>query len=244
MDKKALKEFNEYAKKFDFKDKGISLKFHHTYRVVEYAKEIAQSLNVTKEDLEVIELCALLHDISRFKQWEEYQTYSDKISFDHGDMGCEILLKDDFISRFTPDKHTQDMILKSTKNHNKYEIDKTLNEREKMITNIIRDADKLDILIEQYYQITDGSNEIKDELFECIKDKRCCNDKFVNTETDGILRAIGFIFDINYSYAYKILLDKKTIENKFNLLKVYTEDKRLDELEKDTINYMKEMIKC
>ena len=101
MDKKALKEFNDYAKKFDFKDWGIRLKFHHTYRVVEYAKEIAESLNVSKEDMEVIELCALLHDISRFTQWEKYQTFSDKNSFDHGDMGCEILLKDNFISKFT-----------------------------------------------------------------------------------------------------------------------------------------------
>ena len=36
----------------------------------------------------------------------------------------------------------------------------------------------------------------------------------------------------------KILIDKKVIENKFNLLRIYTEDERIDELEKETINYI------
>ena len=39
-------------------------------------------------------LAALFHDVSRFKQYREFQTFRDADSFDHGEMSAEIFLHD------------------------------------------------------------------------------------------------------------------------------------------------------
>lgn len=244
MNKLILKEFNNYVKQFDLKEPNIMRKFHHTYRVIDFAKGIAESLDLSKEDIEIAELCALLHDIARFKQFTEYKTYKDLKSFDHGDVGCEILLENNFIEKFTNDNEVKNLILKSIKNHNKFKIEEGLTDREILFSNIVRDADKLDILIEQYSTIKDDSNTLKQELLDNITNKRLCEYSKITNSIDGIIGAISYVFDINYKYTFEVLLDKKIIENKFNVLKIYTEDNRLEELEKEVIEYMKERIKC
>ena len=45
------KLFNDYAKTFDLKSKNIMYKYHHSYRVMEYATEIAKSLKLNEEEL-------------------------------------------------------------------------------------------------------------------------------------------------------------------------------------------------
>ena len=82
-----IKLFNEYVKQFDFNNKKIRYKFHHSYRVMEIAKEIASFLKLNEEDTYIATLAALLHDIGRFNQIKKYDTYRDQVSTDHGDEG-------------------------------------------------------------------------------------------------------------------------------------------------------------
>ena len=88
--KEALELFNNYYKQFDSSMFGVSLKYDHTMRVVNYAKRIAESLELNEDDIDLAQKCALFHDISRFKQWTDYQTFEDSHSYDHGDMSYEI----------------------------------------------------------------------------------------------------------------------------------------------------------
>ena len=69
------KEFIKYSKNFDLKDKNIMGKFHHSFRVMEFATDIAKSIKLKEEDIEIISISALLHDISRFEQWQKYKTF-------------------------------------------------------------------------------------------------------------------------------------------------------------------------
>ena len=87
-----LKLFNNYIKTFDYKDKMILHKFHHTYRVMDFCEQIALSVN---EDIKIAQLCGLFHDIGRFEQYKKYQTYSDIHSIDHSEIGA-IILKEKF----------------------------------------------------------------------------------------------------------------------------------------------------
>ena len=63
----ALKIFNNYYDTFDKSLDGVHRKYDHTMRVVIYAKKIARGLNLNDEDYELASLCALYHDIARFK---------------------------------------------------------------------------------------------------------------------------------------------------------------------------------
>ena len=142
--KEAEEEFLKYATPYEKYGEKIELKIKHTMRVKKISKDLAESLNLSKEDVDLAEYCGLLHDIARFEQWKRYGTYDDLKSIDHGNLGYEILKKDHFINRFTKKNHNT--ILLAVKYHNKYRVPKTLNERNRLFANITRDADKLDIL--------------------------------------------------------------------------------------------------
>lgn len=233
------KEFNNYVKQFDIKNHNIMDKFHHSYRVMEYAKEIGKHLNLKEKDMNLLMMCSLLHDIARFKQVTEYNTFDDLKSFDHGDIGCQILKENKFIEKFTKNKEEQDIILFSVKNHNKKEIiDGT--KKEVMFSKIVRDADKIDIMIEQGNILTKDNLIINEALLEEINDNKLCSNINVKNEADSIIRMLSFIYDINYHKSFEIILENKIIENKIELLKIYTVNKDLEKLKEKLLNYVKE----
>lgn len=219
------KQFIKYAKQFDLNNKNIMRKFHHSFRVMEYANEIALSI---KADEEKAKLCGLLHDIGRFRQWTEYETYIDLDSIDHGDLGAEILNEFD-----VPNK---ELVIFATKNHNKLEVESS-SEEFTLYTNIVRDADKIDIMIEQGNQIKEDT-KINPAVIDSIFNHQLVKNKDVKNAADSILRLLSFVFDINFKYTFKLILDKKIIENKIHLLKCHTDNSNLEELEKTLLDYV------
>ena len=65
------------------------------------------------------------------------------------------------------------------------------------------------------------------------------NNNLLENDLDYLFRLVAFIFDLNFSYSYKYLLDKKIIENKVSLIEKYG-NKNLELLKNDLINYIKE----
>lgn len=241
--KEWYKIFNDYVKTYDLKEKWIMYKFHHTYRVIEYAKNLALSLSLTKQDTDIVVLAGLLHDIARFKQYSEFKTFTDKISFDHGDEAVEILKENNFINKFITNESDIDILFKAIKNHNKFKVEE-MDERALLITNIIRDADKLDIMIELANSLDDDKLQLDDNLVEAVMTGNLSIRPIKETSTTEILLYISFIYDLNFKYSIKFLKDKKIIENKFNLLKIYFDDKRIDEMKQAVDNYVKERLEC
>lgn len=237
----ARKEFIKYFKNFDIKNKEILSKFHHSFRVMEYSNFIAKSLDLNESDVLLANVIGLLHDIGRFEQIRDYNTYYDYKSVDYGDNGAKILLKDNFISKFSDNSEIQSIIINSVKTHNKIKADGK-NERELFFSKIIRDADKIDIIIEQSVQIKNNDLKLKEEILNILENKSLVPNNLIENDLDDFLRHIGFIYDLNFKFSFKILLDKEIIQNKFNLLKIYFDKdvKRLDNIEKIIINYMKE----
>ena len=111
----AKEEFIKYTKKFNLKDKNIEGKQQHSIRVMKISTEIAKGLKLSKEEIKLATLIGLLHDIARFKQYEEYQTFRDYESFDHGDKGVEILKKNNFLRKFIKESKYDEIIYKAIK---------------------------------------------------------------------------------------------------------------------------------
>ena len=148
---KAKLEFDNYAKKYDMEDETINRKYYHTYRVMKISGEIAKSLNLSEEEVELAKVIGLLHDIARFEQYKKFQTFSDLKSFDHGDYGAEILKKDNFIRKFVENNQYDSIIIKAVKNHNKFKIEKGLTQNELLYSKIVIDADNFGL--SQLYQL-------------------------------------------------------------------------------------------
>ena len=163
---KYIKIFNQYFKRFNIREQNILRKFHHSYRVMEYAKEIGESLNLDAHDIWLCEMIGLFHDIGRFEQWTKYETFWDEESVDHGRLSCEIIEEEKILENI--DFNDKDIILTAIQYHNQYDIKNVKNERKKLFCEIIRDADKLDILFEQGNTINEIQSKLNDDLIKEI----------------------------------------------------------------------------
>ena len=244
-----VEEFLKYVDKYDNNDKEILLKRRHTLRVMELSEEIAKSLDLSEEDVELAKLCGLLHDIGRFTQIRDFNTYNDLVSLDHGDLGAEILKKDNYINKFT--NKNQDNIIKVVKYHNKYRIPKTLSEKNRLLTKIVRDADKIDILFLFVNKETHNHIEytsVSKEVYNDILNKRLVRNINVKTSADEIVREIANIFDISYKKSFEIIKERDYVNKIFKIQLERTKNeefiKQLKEMQLMLNNYIEEMLEC
>lgn len=248
---KAKKEFIEFTNKYDIKNENISRKIGHSIRVMNISKEIATKIGLTQEEIEVATLIGLLHDIARFEQYMQFQTFNDLNSFDHGDYALEILHKD--IRKYIENDKYDEIIRKAIKNHNKFEIEKRLTEKELIFAKIIRDADKIDIIYESVEIFWKGvENQINNTKISENVQKQFRNYKLIKIEkntseeqnVDKVLGVLAFIFDINFTESFKIIRNKDYINKilyRFNFKDKETKDK-MEEIKDIANKYIYEKI--
>lgn len=251
---KAKKEFIKYTEKFNLNNTNINRKQGHSLRVTEISKRIAESLDLKQEEIELATLIGLLHDIARFKQYEEYQTFSDYKSFDHGDKGVEILKKNNFIRRFIEEDKYDKIIYKAIKNHNKFKIEDGLKEKELMFSKIIRDADKIDIIYEATCMFYIGEEEkiensyISDKIFEQINKKELVK-RSKDLKIEGVnklLSVIAFVYDINYEKSFSIIDENNYIDKIIDRFEYKNNETKLkmDEIKNIVNTYIKNKKGC
>lgn len=238
--KKEIKLFNNFVKQYDLKIPELMAKYHHTFRVMGFCEKIAVSLNLSDEDIHTAKLCGLLHDIGRFPQWTEFKTFHDSKSFDHAVRGVELLKRDNFINKFTDNQETADIILESIMCHNKLTFPK-LDDKKELFIKIVRDADKFDILLEQYNRIDEKEIVLNELLLRDIYEGRMCKKEDIKTSADKLLGCISWINDLNFKYSYQFLINSDIIKNKFMLLEIYGETKEIDQLKEFVYQKIKEM---
>lgn len=209
--KQAELKFKDYTSNFDLSNENIERKYYHSYRVEELCRQIAISLSMTEEEIDIAALIGLLHDIGRFEQFKQYATFNDALSFDHGNFGAE-LLKNSIREYINYDKY-DNIILQAIKNHNKLRIDSSLSEDESVFAKIIRDADKLDILYEftcifwnDQEDIVNNST-LLDYSYDCIKNHKLVEykDNLNYSDLDSIAKALAFVFDLNFATSFQII---------------------------------------
>ncbi|MGN0256503.1 MAG: HD domain-containing protein [Chordicoccus sp.] len=83
--------FDEYTSHYNLADPKVKLKYDHTYRVADIADDIARSLSMSSEDVDLAWLLGMLHDIGRFEQVRRYGTFQDGQSVNHAALSADIL---------------------------------------------------------------------------------------------------------------------------------------------------------
>lgn len=247
---KAKQELKKYISHYDIENERIKVKIAHIERTSVRAKEIAKSLNyLSEEDIQLAELIGLLHDIGRFEQVKRYDTFVDKNSVNHGELGVQILFKEGLIRNFIKDEQYDEIIKKSILNHNRSKKDiEFSNEREELHSRIIRDADKTDII----YTLTIADKEVvwgkadlskekmTDEIYREFMEDKQINYNNRNTAVDMLVSHFAYVFDFNYQYALQIIKEKRYFEKIYNRFKFddkETED-RMKEIDKIVRQYL------
>jgi putative nucleotidyltransferase with HDIG domain len=133
---------SEHADRLGDRGGHIVLKRDHSLRVHALAVKIVAGEGLTP--VEPYLAAALLHDIGRFAQFERFGTYRDDVSVDHGDLGATVLREGDFLTDL--DAGLRDCVIEAVRLHNKRELPFELDPLVRSVCDVVRDADKLDIV--------------------------------------------------------------------------------------------------
>lgn len=242
---KIKKEFIKYTENYNLRDEMLKNKQQHSIRVMEINRDIAIRLKLTQEEIDIATLIGLLHDIARFEQYKRYGTFKDRESIDHGDYAIEILKTE--LRKYIETDQYDEIIKKAIKNHNKYEIEKGLTEKELVFAKMIRDADKIDIFYESVEIFWKGKEQIVEkskitpDVLEQLKNKsQIKRGMSQNTEINQIIFVIAFIFDINFEESFEIIRQKDYINkilNRYNMSDEQTK-MQLEEIRKIANKYI------
>lgn len=214
--------FDKYVSDFDFKVDGIEYKYYHSYRVQKYSEKISDMLNLRLKDKKLASDIGLLHDIGRFHQLEKYNSFCDK-KIDHADYGAKILFEDNLILNYDINKCDYEIVKKAIRNHNKYQIEDGLNERELFFAKLVRDADKIDILNAfssiRVLEICECDEEISPSVREEFFNNITVRNVNVKNKNDKIISMLAFLFDINFEVSYRIIKEEDFINKFYDAIK-------------------------
>ena len=184
-----------------------------------------------------------------------YNSFFDHQTIDHANFGVELLFDNNLIKLFSATRDNDQIIYRAIKNHNKFKIEESLNERELLHAKIIRDADKIDNLeikctlpLETIFgqrAKNIGQQTISDAVFQAFINHETIlsNDRI--TDLDVWLTHLAYIFDLNFKYSFQCVLAHQYIDLLYNRFVYQNEDtrKKMLIIYQEVISYLKKNAK-
>ncbi len=216
IDRQRVKEqFVSYTRNYDPSDSKIALKIAHTYRVADNCEQIARSINLTDEEAEFAWLSGMLHDIGRFEQVKRYNTFIDSKSVDHAEFGADLLFGEGGLMAAYTDDRSRDKELEIViRQHNKYRIDEKVTGKTLVFCDILRDADKVDILrvnvetpMEEIYNVTKEillSSGVSDRVMEQVREHHAINRDVMDSPAEHLIGHIALAFELVYPKSWEL----------------------------------------
>lgn len=247
----AKKYFDFFIKSnFDLNNEKVSHKLNHTFSVVDNAKYICEDLELNDEDKDLAMLIALLHDIGRFDQAKQMNSFREDITnYDHATLGIKLLFEMGEIRNFIEADQYDEIIKKAIGNHSKYILDEgDLSEKELLHCKIIRDADKLDSFrakstddIFTMANITEKDIElskITDKIFNDFMSEKTIFSKDRKTGIDIWISYIAFVFGFEFNSSLKRIKEKNYINILFDRFDYKLDNEKMELLRKKALDYI------
>ena len=233
---KASDAFSAYVKNYDITNEKVRLKIEHTHRVCDLCEQIAKASGFGEDEVEIAWLTGLLHDIGRFEQLRRYGTFVDAQSIDHAGFGADILFGENKIRDYIDDD-TEDILLeKAVRCHSAYRVPETYTARERKFADLLRDADKIDILkvnilfpLEEIYNVT--TQELKNctvtpEVMQAFYEEHAVLRALKKTPVDNVVGHISLVYELVYPISTKIMCDQGYLEKLMDFHSELTETNR------------------
>lgn len=223
---KVLKTFQDYVDNYNSEDEKVRLKIEHTYRVSELCECIAQSLHLDTEECSLAWLLGILHDIGRFEQLKNYGTFIDAQSIDHALYGAEILFEQGGIRAYLEDAEEDRMLRTAVAFHSAYRLPEGLDKRTKMFCQILRDADKIDILkvnvdfpLEEIYNVSTEelrSAEVSETVMEAFAEGHAVLRSLKKTSADHVVGHLSLVYELVYPKSLMIVREQGYVQKLMN----------------------------
>jgi HD superfamily phosphohydrolase YqeK len=247
--KKELIEFKKFVDSYNLKAEGIRFKYDHSIRTMKIGNSIAKKLKLNNTEIYMVTLACLLHDLARFDQLKLYNTFNDRKSFDHGDYAVDLIIKNNYLRNYTEDTTYDSAILKSIKYHNKYKIE-DCNDIELLFSKIVRDADKIDILlnagVKKFGNYEINEYEITDKVYECVINGSSINYDDTKNKIDKLILGVAMIYDLNFRYSFEFIKGKGVIKSVTNFIRSINKNKdtltKINEIETKLEQHIEGMI--
>lgn len=223
--KRVMEAFADYTSQYDSSDGKIQLKIEHTYRVADLCERIARSLDLSDLDVELAWVMGMLHDVGRFEQLRRFGTFSDAESIDHAHYGVEILFEEGKLADYVAYRETDeeyDMIRMAINNHSAYRVEDGLTKRQQMFCDILRDADKIDILkvscdvpLEVIYNVSTKELRyavVTDVVMKQFFEKHAILRSVKQTCVDNVVGHIALVFELVYPESIHIVKEQGYLE--------------------------------
>lgn len=216
--------FWDMATKYDTTNSNILRKIIHSYSVAENCFKIACKFKLDKKERELCYLMGLFHDIGRFEQWKLYQTYNDKLSVDHGDLGAEILSKLN-CDLFDISKEDFVVMINAIKYHTKpYDGS---DEKIKFYNEIIKNADALANVITTAngaQQMTVDADGVSQQILEDFKNLKPLWIYSPKTKLDRALMLTACSYYVKFEFLRREILQNNYIDIMFQTFSQYLND--------------------
>lgn len=233
-----MEQFASYTDCYDSTDEKIKLKIDHTYRVARICEQIAVAEGLCEADVELAWLLGMLHDIGRFEQLRRYGTFNDAESIDHAMLGADILFgaKDKSghsvsgkldtenesckgqIRNYVEESEWDELIETAIRVHSVYRIPQELSEHTAQMCNILRDADKIDILrvnvevpLEEIYNTTTEAletSEVTPAVMHSFYEHHATLRSLKRTPVDHVVGHISLVYELVFKESYRIVAEQ------------------------------------
>ena len=189
----------------------LRLKVEHTFKVFDHACRIVGSLEneapPLKEKARDRELCraavlaALFHDCGRFPQFRQYRTFLDAKSVNHAVLSFQTMRDSDFLKEESG--RVRSLAQCAVLLHNRHTLPPMLDADARFVTDVVRDADKLDIFHIMVSYLTSALPE-RDAVLLHVKDEP--ESWSPNVAEDVLAGRIARYGDLRYVNDFRLLL--------------------------------------
>lgn len=202
--KEIIEKFETYVHEFDLTNFDLERKYRHSYRVMKLIEQLARSLRLSEEDVTLACIIGILHDIGRFEQLKETDSYDDS-KFEHADFGVHYLKKSHFLEQCHVPDAWHSIIFTAIQLHNKYQIPEHLDEKTLLFTKLIRDADKIDILRLALEKNHESTGEIRKQVIDEFYQKKQIHILPDFSKKEFVLVRLGFFYDLNFRKSFELV---------------------------------------
>lgn len=231
MDRAAVEHYRSWLARFvrdhatgDEQDQqNILLKDAHTTEVCGNSLRIASGLGLGPHDAALAEAIALFHDVGRFPQYLRYRTFEDSRSVNHAVLGAKVLLERNVLGDLP--SRERDVIVRAVTLHNVFSLPPRLGDEVRLQSQIIRDADKLDIwrifigLLERDRSAWPSAvslglpdnPEYSREILDSLSRREMVRLSSLRTLNDFKLLQLGWIYDLNFAPSLRMVLERDVI---------------------------------
>lgn len=202
---------------------SLDLKEAHTFHVCTAIERIAAGLGLMDNDIRIASVTALFHDIGRFPQYQKYRTFRDLDSDNHAKLSIWELHRHRVLH--TLNFAERQVISRAIYFHNRLRIPENLDPQSLLHCQLIRDADKVDILrvMSEHFQMAESlrnpvitlglgaGTQVREEVYHMLLGGRIMNYGKLKTINELKVLQMSWVFDINFRPTFEILRERDNI---------------------------------